>query len=331
VFVKSFFRLLALAFICVPGLGSHSTWAQLQTLSVFIQPDVTNDAAWMAEAKGLFKAEGLDVQFRLFPSGTTAIQTFKVGVGDIIFTGDLPALQYWQAGGPYRIIAPMERDSEGYLGVTTDDIKKPGDLAGKTIATRVGSTGSYFISEYLTKNGVSEASVVVKNLDPPLMPTALCRGDISGFFVWQPMPSKALQVCGDKVHYLTTATGYVRGYSVMGARPEFLASPAGRDKAIRFLRALVKGADMADDDFATDAAIIKQKFGLEANEVKDQRAIMERVLKFDAAFFADFCSENKWQQRAGLQKGPSDLSNWVWEDGLKAVDPSRVTAAPPPC
>ncbi len=329
--MKSFFRLLALAFICVPGLGSHSTWAQLQTLSVFIQPDVTNDAAWMAEAKGLFKAEGLDVQFRLFPSGTTAIQTFKVGVGDIIFTGDLPALQYWQAGGPYRIIAPMERDSEGYLGVTTDDIKKPGDLAGKTIATRVGSTGSYFISEYLTKNGVSEASVVVKNLDPPLMPTALCRGDISGFFVWQPMPSKALQVCGDKVHYLTTATGYVRGYSVMGARPEFLASPAGRDKAIRFLRALVKGADMADDDFATDAAIIKQKFGLEANEVKDQRAIMERVLKFDAAFFADFCSENKWQQRAGLQKGPSDLSNWVWEDGLKAVDPSRVTAAPPPC
>ncbi len=329
--MKSVFRLCAVAIAGLLALGGGPSRAALLPLSVFIQPDVSNDAAWMAEAKGLFKAEGLDVQFRLFPSGTTAIQTFKVGAGDIIFTGDLPALQYWQAGGPYRIIAPMERDSEGYLGVTTNDIKKPGDLAGKTIATRVGSTGSYFISEYLTKNGVAEASVTVKNLDPPQMPTALCRGDIAGFFVWQPMPAKALQVCGDKVHYLTTATGYVRGYSVMGARPEFLASPEGRDKTIRFLRALIKGAALASDDFATDAAIIKQKFGLEANEVKDQRAIMERVLKFDAAFFADFCSENKWQQRAGLQKGPSDLSLWVWEDGLKAVDPDRVTAAPPPC
>jgi hypothetical protein len=58
---------------------------------------------------------------------------------------------------------------------------------------------------------------------------------------------------------------------------------------------------------------------------------MERVLKLDAQFFGDFCSENRWQQRAGLQKEPSDLGKWTWPDGLKAIDPTLVAAAPPPC
>ena len=31
----------------------------------------------------------------------------------------------------------------------------------------------------------------------------------------------SLQVCPDKIHYLDTAEGYVKGYSVFGARPEW--------------------------------------------------------------------------------------------------------------
>jgi hypothetical protein len=58
---------------------------------------------------------------------------------------------------------------------------------------------------------------------------------------------------------------------------------------------------------------------------------MERVLAFDATFFDDFCSENRWQQRTGLHSGPSDLGQWVWTDGLKSLDPTFVVAAPPPC
>ena len=300
-------------------------------LVVYAQPGTNADSLWMAEAKGFLKAEGLEVQIRLFPSGTTAIQSFKAGGGDIMYTGDLPALQYWQSGAAYRLIAPSERDAKGYLVVATNAIKSPKDLTGKTVATRVGSTGSWFISEYLRKNGIDEAAVTVKNLDPPLMPAALCRGDIDAFFIWQPTPAKALQICPDKIHYLSTAEGYVKGYSVFGARPDWLATPEGADKAKRFLRAVRKGAAAAAADFPATAAYLNQKFGLSEAEVKEQRDILERVLKFDQVFFDDFCAENQWQERTGQQKAPSDLGNWIWPDGLKSIDPAAVTAAPPPC
>jgi ABC-type nitrate/sulfonate/bicarbonate transport system substrate-binding protein len=313
------------------AVSSKLPAADLLSLSVFAQPGANADSLWMAEANGLFKQEGLNVTIRLFPSGTTAFQSFKTGIGDIIYSGDLPALQYWQRGGSYRMIAPSERDAKGYLGIAVNAITKPADLVGKTIATRVGSTGSWFVAEYLAKNGIDEAKVTVRNLDPPLMPPAVCRGDIDGFFIWQPTPAKALEACGDKVHVLTTADGYVKGYSVAGARAEWLATPEGADKTTRFLRAVRKGADLAAADFAATAAVLNTRFGLSEAEVREQYDIVERVLKFDKVFFDDFCSENRWQERTGQQNGPSDLGQWIWPDGLKSIDPGLVTPAPPPC
>ena len=210
-------------------LGALPAQAQQAPLkmTLFGQPSVNNDAIWMAFEKGLYQQEGLDVTYRLFPSGTTAFQAFQTGQGDIVMTGDLPSVQYFfRAKGDYRTIAVIERDAKGYVAVARKEITKPQDLIGKTVATRVGSTGSWFISEYLTKNGVDPSKVTVKNLDTQVLPAALCGGDIAAFFIWQPVGSRTLEICPDKAHYLTDATGYIQGYLVAGARPEWLASRA---------------------------------------------------------------------------------------------------------
>jgi NitT/TauT family transport system substrate-binding protein len=150
-------------------------------MTLFGQPSVNNDAIWMAFEKGFYQQEGLDVTYRLFPSGTTAFQAFQTGQGDIVMTGDLPSVQYFfRVKGDYRTIAAIERDAKGYVVVARKEITKPQDLAGKIIATRVGST-------------------------------ALCGGDIAAFFIWQPVGSRTLEICPDKAHYLSDASGYIQG------------------------------------------------------------------------------------------------------------------------
>src|SRR6266436_6652831 len=218
-------------------LGATAAQAQQTSLkmTLFGQPSVNNDSIWMALEKGYYQQEGLDVTYRLFPSGTTAFQSFQTGQGDIVMTGDLPSVQYFfRVKGDYRTIAVVERDAKGYVAVARKEITKPQDLLGKTVATRVGSTGSWFISEYLTKNGVDPKSVPVKNLDTQLLPAALCKGDISAFFIWQPIGSRTLEICPNDAHQLSDATGYVQGYLVAGARPEFLSSADGADKVTSF-------------------------------------------------------------------------------------------------
>jgi ABC-type nitrate/sulfonate/bicarbonate transport system substrate-binding protein len=301
-------------------------------LTLFGQPSVNNDSIWMALEKGFYKAEGLDVTYRVFPSGTTAFQAFQTGQGDIVMTGDLPSVQYFfRANGDYRTIAVIERDSKGYVGVASNDIKTAKELVGKTVATRVGSTGSWFISEYLTKNGVDPKTVTVKNLDTQILPTAVCGGDIAAFFIWQPVGSRALEICPDKVHYLTDATGYIQGYLVAGARPEWLATPQGKEIAIRWLRATMKGRDLAEKDFPAVAAYAAANLSLSEKATKDQWDTNFRPLAIDKIYYDDFCSLSDWGRAAGTIPEKIDFQGLTWTDGLRAINAKLVDPPPPPC
>ena len=330
-----FTSLVAVTAAMIAGAAATAMPAAAQSalkMTLFGQPSVNNDSVWMAMEKGYYKAEGLDVTYRLFPSGTTAFQTFQTGQGDIVMSGDLPSVQYFfRTNGNYRTIAVIERDTKGYVVVAAKSITRPQDLVGKTIATRVGSTGSWFISEYLKKNGIDPAKVTVKNLDTQVLPAALCGGEISAFFIWQPVGWRTLEICPDKVHTLSDATGYVQGYLVAGARPEWLASAEGRDIAMRWLRATLKGRDLAQSDFAAVAAYSKAKLDLSEKATRDQWDINIRPIAIDQVYYDDFCSLSRWAQAEKLTDQKVDFTRLTWTEGLKAIDPKRVDAPPPPC
>jgi NitT/TauT family transport system substrate-binding protein len=301
-------------------------------MTLFGQPSVNNDSIWMAFEKGFYQQEGLDITYRLFPSGTTAFQAFQTGQGDIVMTGDLPSVQYFfRVKGDYRTIAVIERDAKGYVAVAQKSIAKPQDLVGKTVATRIGSTGSWFISEYLSKNGVEPSKVAVKNLDTQVLPAALCGGEIAAFFIWQPIGSRTLEICPDKAHYLTDASGYIQGYLVAGARPEWLNSAPGRDIAVRWLRATMKGRDVAERDFASVAAYAKAKLDLSEKATREQWDTNTRPLAIDKVYYDDFCSLSRWAQAEKMTEQKIDFAQLTWPDGLKAIDPKLADSPPPPC
>ena len=317
-----------LLFALAPGLQAQA----LKKLTLFGQPSVNNDSIWMAIEYGYFKEQGLDVDYRVFPSGTTAFQTFRTGQGDIVMTGDLPSVQYFfNNPGQYQTFAAIERDAKGYVVIARKDVRKPQDLAGKTVATRVGSTGSWFISEYLTKNGVDPKAVPVKNLDTQLLPAALCKGDIAAFFIWQPIGSRTLEICPNDAHQLSTGEGYIQGYLVAGARPEFLNSADGADKVVRFLRAVMKGKAKAESDFKAVAAFASKTYSLSEKATKDQWDTNIRPVALDKVYYDDFCSLSKWAQGAGLTKEPVDFTKLTWPNALRSIDPKLVAPPPSPC
>ncbi len=314
------------------GLVSAGAQQAPMKMTLFGQPSVNNDAIWMAFEKGFYKDEGLDVTYRLFPSGTTAFQSFQTGQGDIVMTGDLPSVQYFfRVKGDYRTIAVIERDAKGYVVVAGKDIQKPQDLIGKTVATRVGSTGSWFVSESLSKNGIDPNKVTVKNLDTQVLPAALCGGEIAAFFIWQPVGSRTLEICPDKAHYLSDATGYIQGYLVAGARPEWLATPQGKEIATRWLRATMKGRDAAEKDFKAVAEYAAAKLSLSEKATKEQWDTNTRPIALDKVYYDDFCSLSRWAQGAKATETKIDFKQLTWPDGLKSINPKLVDAPPPAC
>jgi len=102
-------KVLSVAAASMLGFATAQAQNAPLKMTLFGQPSVNNDAIWMAIEKGFYQQEGLDVTYRLFPSGTTAFQAFQTGQGDIVMTGDLPSVQYFfRVKGDYRTIAVIE-------------------------------------------------------------------------------------------------------------------------------------------------------------------------------------------------------------------------------
>jgi ABC-type nitrate/sulfonate/bicarbonate transport system substrate-binding protein len=301
-------------------------------LTVFVGPVVYDDAIWMADDKGLYKAEGLDVELRSFPSGSTALESFKAGHGDIVASGELPSVRYWASSGKdYRVMFILSRESEGEVGMARKEITKPTDLEGKVVATRVGSTGSWFLSEYLRKNGVDASKVEIKNLSTQVLPTALCGGDISAFFIWQPFGTRTMEICPDDVYQLTTAKGYMHAYLVAGARAQWLDDPANRDKIVRFMRSTLKGKAIAEKEFASVAAYVDKKFGMSEQAARNVWDVLERPFAFDRDFYTDYCQLTRWMGDNDMLEEDFGFDEFVWLDGVREVAPDMVVPPPDAC
>jgi len=327
---------LALALVLTAWEKGHTTTgtptptpALPEKIVVLGTPYPLSDAVWMAEVRGFFKEEGLNVEMVPVSSGPAGTEAFRTGVGDVLLVGDLPAINNWfSLNRDVRIMTVIERDAENYWAVTKREITRPQDLIGKKIGTRLGSTGSYFVDVYLKKNGIDPGQVDVLNLETPTLVPALDRGDIDAFFIYEPFPTRAEAVSGTKVHRLSSATGYVVGYAIVTGRRSFLEKYP--EAATRLLRAIIKG-----NEFSANNKDVVIKYFWDVHKVPADISeltykLMGRAVGLDHQFYSDLCQEFRWAQSVGMRKAEEELvlTDWVWRDGLLAIDPSRAPEPP---
>jgi len=321
------------AIVALVAIFAMSAWAKpasAQTkIELFLSPNTDSTPLWAAYHQGFYKEAGLDVSIRTFPSGTTAFQAYRSGLGTLVMSGDLPSLKYWISSKQnYRAIQVLTRHTKGYVVEAQKSITKPQDLIGKNVATRVGSSGSWLLSEYLNKNGVRDDQVKVLNLDTNQMPIALCKGDISAFFVWQPFGDQAAAKCGDSVHQLADAKGYMRGYTVLGARPEWLAE--NKEAAIKFVKASARGAVWAEQHPKELAKYLEDNYGADAKFSEKVLTFMDLTPLFNEEFRADYTSLSAWNDKQSPEdRMPIDFAKFLWTDAVDQLKSSDLPGVPP--
>lgn len=276
----------------------------------------------VAVENGYFKEQGVDVSHRMFPSGTDAMLAFR-GIGaQFVASGDAPSLILWD-GGDVVGVAPIYASPDNMVGVVKADIKSPAQLKGKKLAVRKGSTADYFLTTYLTKNGLKPTDLTIINLSPPECVPAMSGGSIDGFFLWQPYPSLALKVMGDKARQMTTARGYYLEQIYLTANKKWAeANPqtvqkviAGLKKAVAFIQANPdKSAEIGARKLKTEPAVVKalidtKPYTLEyANPNRDTLIELVRFLR-----------------EQGKIKTQIDVSKAFDTKYLRAVDSALVT------
>src|SRR5262249_28633613 len=281
------------------GLANGTRAADQATVFMGTTPDYAN--FYVARDKGFFEQEGIKLDIRLFPSGTAATDGFRSGAVEFVASGETPALRLCQVMGA-KIVAPTSFDGFSPVFMVKAEIKTPADLAGKRLATRIGSSAEMFVDLVKSKFKLPDSSFTVINLEPADMVAALDRGDIDGFLWFSPFEERSKKISGDKVRLLLRGeeVGFTNEVTLTARGDLTTKNP---DMLVRFLRALVKGSEYATAhrDETVDIVAAALKLDKAAAEVTRK---MNFPIAFDQRLYDRYGSSAKFMLAKNMIKDP---------------------------
>ncbi|TCT08580.1 ABC transporter substrate-binding protein [Paralcaligenes ureilyticus] len=232
---------LAAATAAVPSIAFSKTkkvkLGYLHTLAV-------DGQMWLADSQGLWKKEGLDMEFIQFQTGLELFQAMSGGSIDVLSTGAVMSNFPARGQGKVFLINDIEF-ATAQLWVHPDmGIHDWADLKGKKISTTAGTTAHVFLDTALRAHGIDpKKDVQLVNQRMPDAVTAFISKAVPAVALWVPFnipirnKSPGAKMLGDASAYYPKAA-IVDGWA---ARNDFYDKE--KDVLERIIRAWVSAND----------------------------------------------------------------------------------------
>ena len=205
----------------------------------------------VAEEKGFFKSEGLDIKSFRFVSGRAALEAMLGGQLDLAFMAEYPPVIAAMRHQKFSIVTTLSKyQGNRIVSTSTVGFKTVKDLAGKRIGTTLGSNAAFF-TELLLEKAKTKATIV--NVAPADIVPALVRGDIDAGVMFPDFYPKAETTLGDK-YRAEIDKDYIANF-VISASPEMMKRKGDLKK---FLSALIK-AEAFINEHPAEAQKLVQK------------------------------------------------------------------------
>jgi ABC-type nitrate/sulfonate/bicarbonate transport system substrate-binding protein len=305
---------------CMLTMFANRAHAAPLTLAVSSGP--VSLPIYVAEARGFFKEEGLDLRLRECASGRECYQWLADGKVDVATAAELLVAVGSSAHRELAIIATISTSSTQIKLVARRSAKiaEAPQIRGKRIGTVLGSSAQYFLDNWLVYNDVDPSTVIVVGLAPDRLMPALLARDVDAIAIWEPLASGAALALGGDVVTFTSPLVYTQHFNLVAARPVLERRDAD---VARLLRALMRaqGAIQSEPDMAR--ALLAERLhlppALTAMAIDNQ----DYRVRLDQSLVTTMQSEARWAAlTAGVPRANIDV--------MRAIDPvplHRVDAA----
>jgi len=280
----------------------------------------------IAEERGYFLEEGIDVEIKGYPTGKAALAATLSGEVDMGTVADTPIVSNSFERNDFAIVVTIINSAQHSKALARKDsnINTPQDLVGKKVATTVGTTAHYFMAVFFILNKLDISDVEIVNLKPGEMVEAIVNGDVDAIFAWEPNILKATKSLGDNAVILPSDVGYEATFNLVtmndyiGNNPELIR---------KVIKALAKAEEFITNNREESIKII-------ALRLKIDRDYMDKI--WDGYRFGIFLSQTliltledvaRWSIRNNFTdktEVPNYL-DYIYMDALEEVKPEAVT------
>ncbi|MBO6275417.1 MAG: ABC transporter substrate-binding protein, partial [Methanobrevibacter sp.] len=167
-------------------LGGDSS----DTVKIGYLPSDHDAALFVADAQGLYKDKGINIELVQFNNGGDLMTAMASGDVDVGYVGISPVLSSVSAGVPIKVISAAQTEGSGIIVNDAANINTAQDLKGKTIATPgEASIQHVLLSSYLKNNGMSLDDINESAMKVPSINDALKTGNLPAAITFQPYVS----------------------------------------------------------------------------------------------------------------------------------------------
>ncbi len=279
----------------------------------------------IAQNRGYFLEEGLDVTPRVYTYGKLAFDALLEGKADIATVGETPFILAVMKGNTVSLIATIQTSNKNNAIIARKDkgILAPPDLKGRKIGATFGTIGEFFMDAFLVSHGISRKDMKVVNLAPEAMQNALANGDVDAVSSWNPNAVQLLKALGNKGTVFYDADIYTQTFNVVANR-EYIHKNAGRVNKV--VLALVKAEKFASQNPVEAQKIIAARSGMDMASIGSMWNDNTFSVTLDQSLLLAMEDESRWAVKSGLTAGAKipNYLDYIYFDGLASVKPKAV-------
>jgi NitT/TauT family transport system substrate-binding protein len=315
-----------IAYVLLRQRGPKKYTGPLERITFGVDFSVISAPVWVAEKRGYFQKEGLDVKIRDYSSGITALRDMlEKGNLNMVTVAQTPVMYNSFSKNNYAIIAAMACSYEDVLLLTRGEngIKTSTDLKGKKIGTPVGSSGHFFLGLFLVHNGLKISDVTVIDIDAPDLPKALSEGRVDAIAIWQPHIYNAQKLLDRKTLLLPSKNIYREDFYFVPNKNFIKNNPEALKK---FLKAIDRAENFIHENREEAINVVSERLRLDRETVNSFWNGYEFKLFLDQTVLTGLEAEARWaikNKYTTAIKIP-DYLDFIRTDALKAIKPEAV-------
>ena len=164
------------------------------TVKIGYLPTDHDAALFVANATGMFKEAGLDVELYEYNNGGDLMSAMASGDLDVGYAGITPVIYSMSKGVPIKIVAGAQNEGSGLLSYDSS-VKSITDLKGKVVATPGESSIQSVLLKYdLKKNGLNTSDIESPSMKVSSMNDALKTDSIDAMLTYEPYVSISKEI-----------------------------------------------------------------------------------------------------------------------------------------
>ncbi|MDX6741070.1 ABC transporter substrate-binding protein [Actinocorallia sp. A-T 12471] len=175
--------------LALTACGGDEGDSSLPTVRFAVGADVAFSPLYVADEEGIFAKHGVNVELVKTEGGPAPTQSVAAGAAHMGANADPTVLGNAVQSKNLRAIAVFQQSDRYIKVVLRDGITDPKQIKSMAVVDGSPLMGTV---RYLESQGVDRSAVKFVKSSAPEIPALLKRGDVDGFVLYEPWPSRAV-------------------------------------------------------------------------------------------------------------------------------------------